>query len=76
MAAVVPLVLARSRGWCECEQTCGTRGEQFHHVVRKSQGGTNTLDNLRHLSAACHAKVHANVAWAREVGLLKSRSYE
>ena len=29
-----------------------------HHVVPKSQGGTDTLDNLRTMCTRCHAESH------------------
>lgn len=74
IAEVMPLLQARSRGWCECgDDDCASFASQVHHVVRKSQGGSNELSNLRYLSFDCHNRVHSNIAWARDMGLLKSK---
>lgn len=44
-----------------------------HHVLRKSQGGPDTLDNLVLLCRAHHDHVHRNPAWSKSVGLLRAR---
>lgn len=43
-----------------------------HHVLRRSQGGLDTADNLVTLCRAHHDWVHANPARARQLHLLKS----
>jgi 5-methylcytosine-specific restriction endonuclease McrA len=49
-------VLARD-GWkCQC---CGSLiSLQVHHLVRRSQLGSDTLENLMTLCAGCHRRVH------------------
>lgn len=59
---------ARSNG--VCEQCDAARATEAHHIKRKSQGGTNTLDNLVHLCGPCHWWVHANPAESANLGLL------
>ena len=41
-----------------------------HHIKRRSQGGSHQLENLVTLCLWHHHWVHANVAAARELGLL------
>ena len=48
-----PLIEARSGGACECGCAAG-RPRRIHHRLRRSQGGTNDLDNLAHLAHVCH----------------------
>ena len=64
------LVRRRSGGRCEMlagGRMCGSRDRvQCDHVVPKSQGGGNGLENLRDLCHACHAaKTAAESAAAR-----------
>lgn len=56
------------------ETVCTGRADHVHHIVRKSQGGDNTMGNLISLCLACHQHIHANVAWARSHGYIRSRS--
>lgn len=46
------------------------RGDHGHHVARRSQGGGNTVENIRLLCWDGHDWVHRNVAEARTRGLL------
>ncbi len=46
------------------------RGHHAHHVARRSQGGSNTADNLRWLCWEGHDWVHRNPADAKAMGLL------
>ena len=40
-------------------QTCGsTKDLEIHHKVKKSQGGTDNIDNLILLCRECHKKAH------------------
>lgn len=61
-------------GLCEgATPACPTRdhqGHHGHHVARRSQGGANTVENLRYLCWDGHDWVHRNVADARQLGLL------
>lgn len=46
-------------------------GTQCHHLWRKSQGGPNTVDNLKLLCAAHHLWVHEHPSAARRLDLLR-----
>lgn len=68
MAAIRPIIYERSGGMCEhCHEKPGA---DLHHKQRRSQGGTNTLENLVLLCSECHRWVHNNVAEAVKLGLL------
>ena len=74
MAVSVPVVQARSGGWCERDQ-CGNPGQQFHHRAARGMGGSRSPkvhapSNLLHLCGPCHAWVESNRAQARHTGLL------
>ncbi len=41
---------------------CGSNRQlQIHHVVKRSQGGTNSMHNLITLCSVCHANAHNNM---------------
>lgn len=69
------LVAVRSLGICE---GCGRRAAQeFAHRVARSQMGRWCPSNGLHLCTpgGCHARAHAQPAWAREMGwILRSGS--
>jgi 5-methylcytosine-specific restriction endonuclease McrA len=44
-----------------------------HHILRRSQGGQDTPDNLVTLCRAHHSAVHEQIARSYELGLLKRR---
>ena len=50
-------VLSRDNYTC---QICGKKHEQLevHHIVFKSQGGSNSMSNLVSLCCDCHEKIH------------------
>ena len=49
---------AIARDSCQC-RVCGSpHGLQVHHIVHKSKGGHDTLDNLITLCSDCHLIVH------------------
>jgi 5-methylcytosine-specific restriction endonuclease McrA len=69
--ARTPALIARSRGICEL---CGWGvAIHRHHRMRRSQGGTNDLENLLHLCRACHDTVHAYPALSYDRGWLLRR---
>lgn len=37
---------------------CGHDGEEIHHIIPKSEGGNDTLNNLVLLCHSCHDKIH------------------
>lgn len=62
----------RAGGFCE---RCGRHPiREYHHRLRRGQGGMGTLDNCAGLcdgwAGSCHAWVHANIDDAVEQGWL------
>jgi hypothetical protein len=54
--AITPLLVLRSHGLCEvCLRALATHR---HHRLRRSQGGTNDLDNLLYVCSNCHELIH------------------
>lgn len=43
--------------WIGCEE-CGGTAVDIHHIILKSQGGTDNADNLIALCRKCHQKAH------------------
>lgn len=43
-----------------CEACGQDRAAHIHHRKLRSQGGTNDLENLLHLSFRCHQRIHDN----------------
>ncbi len=72
LADARPVLLERSRGKCEARfsDLCTGYGVVPHHVVRRSQGGDNSPENLLLVCWFCHALIHDNPTDAREKGLL------
>lgn len=58
-------VWQRSNGRCEM---CGIGlAEQFHHRMRRREGG-HSIPNGLYLCGVCHARAHAHPRWAVENG--------
>lgn len=53
-----PLILKRDN--FKCVKCCGNEGLSVHHIVQRSKGGTNDIDNLITLCSICHTKTHEN----------------
>lgn len=47
----------RRDGW-RCALCDSTKYIQIHHIVKRSQGGSNSMHNLITLCADCHALAH------------------
>jgi len=73
LADARPALLERSRGRCEAQwsQLCTGIGVHPHHIVRRSQGGDNTPDNLLLVCYFCHDLIHHNPAEALVRGYLR-----
>jgi hypothetical protein len=68
LAGAKALVMNRCGGICEvCHVAEATSA---HHRLRRSQGGTNDLDNLLGVCAEDHDLIHANPAYSYEQGWL------
>lgn len=55
---------------------CGKPITQYHHIIPKSKGGSNTLKNIAGLCDDCHAKVHTDETTSKKLqskknGLMK-----
>lgn len=68
--AVRARVEARSGGACEIgvEGVCTFRAVHFHHRLRRSHGGRDTVENFLHLCPRCHQHAHDNPAEAMRLG--------
>jgi 5-methylcytosine-specific restriction endonuclease McrA len=60
------LVLARDRHRCQTPGCPNTHYLEIHHIIPRSQGGTNAPDNLTTLCSSCHALVHQRTFLVRE----------
>ena len=71
-------VIERSQGRCEaaCEGVCAGRGDQAHHVRRRSQGGKDEPGNLLWVCHRCHGHIHAHPATSMALGLLEFSSFD
>ena len=69
--AITPALVKRAGGKCELAGVglCSGRPHR-HHKLRRSQGGTNDLDNLLYVCDAHHEIIHRNPAWAYTHGYL------
>lgn len=74
--AVRIAVFSRACGQCEAAAVDG-RGcsgrMHYHHVLRRSQGGTDTEQNLLYVCEQHHRRIHAFPEWAYSLGLLRRR---
>ena len=72
-------VFDRTRGRCEFVydgHRCIYPPQHLHHVRRRSQGGTDTPENLLGLCRDHHQWVHEHVAEAVELGYLAKTSFD
>ena len=77
-------ILHRDNYACKSSQKCKHNKKlQVHHIIPKSQGGSDAPDNLITLCVDCHVAVHANkfkiksyrskTKFATEIGIIKSQ---
>lgn len=66
--------IRQRRPVCEAHLECCTgRTALVHHVLRRSQGGSDHIDNLLALCGPCHEWIHANTEDAYDLGLLRRK---
>ena len=66
-----PIIKARSKGVCEARTgVCTRRAVHVHHRKLRSQGGSNSPDNLIDVCFDCHDWIHLNPAASYEKGWL------
>lgn len=59
-----PSILERDDYTCqECGECSDEHGLRVHHIVPRSDGGTDAPDNLSTLCAHCHALAHQPDSW-------------
>ena len=64
-------IMDRSMGRCQRKSPqCWGMGSDVHHVVRRSQGGTDDPANLKWLCRPCHQYIHEHVAESKAEGWL------
>lgn len=64
-------VRARSRGRCEIEHPdCSGYAAHYHHRQLRSQGGPHTAENLIHLCATMHRRIHGHPEASYRLGWL------
>lgn len=57
----------------QIDGVCTGKAEHRHHLLMRSQGGTDDPWNTADVCDACHGHIHAHPAWAYERGLLLHR---
>ena len=65
----------RRDGW-RCAICDSPKYIQIHHCVKRSQGGTNNMDNLITLCADCHALAHGTILNDRVEELMNPNAME
>lgn len=55
-----------------CEN-CGDRASDVHHLVFRSQGGTNEIENLMGLCRECHNEAHNSVSYNEKLKIIHER---
>jgi 5-methylcytosine-specific restriction endonuclease McrA len=51
-----------------CMAGCGNLGMELHHWALRSQGGDDTVENLRWVCFRCHRALHGN-PWTDSMGV-------
>lgn len=54
----IMIIKDKSDGYCGI---CGGIGCQYHHVVPRSQGGSNHRENLLLVCSVCHGEIHGGL---------------
>lgn len=45
---------------------CGSKAEEYHHIVPRHMGGDNRLENIVPMCAECHKKAHSKRSYKRQ----------
>lgn len=67
--SVEQAVYIQQNGTC---MMCSNKIKHYHHIVPKSKGGSNTLDNYAGLCECCHTKVHKDTIFEADLKTKKS----
>jgi 5-methylcytosine-specific restriction endonuclease McrA len=62
------------RGGGMCEHCLTAQMTETHHKGGRLGPNPHRLDNLVGLCGDCHRRAHSEPAWARQVGLITSRT--
>jgi 5-methylcytosine-specific restriction endonuclease McrA len=57
-----------------CE-SCGKRATEIHHLVFKSHGGQNNIENLCAICRTCHNKAHENKEFNNKLKAIHMNKY-
>jgi hypothetical protein len=62
--------------WCQAriEGVCEGRAIHRHHILRRSQGGSDGASNTVDICNGCHHYIHGHPAWSYENGWLRRRA--
>lgn len=65
----------RAHGLCEAKvhEDCTGRAEHAHHILLRSQGGSDGQENLLAVCHACHGWIHLHPGLSYELGFLRHR---
>jgi 5-methylcytosine-specific restriction endonuclease McrA len=57
-----------------CEKCNNKKAVDIHHIIFRSQGGSDNIDNLIALCRDCHNKAHADKEFNNKLkGIIKNR---
>ncbi len=62
---------ARAGGRCENPECCRLGYHDPHHIIKRSQGGTDDLENLAYLCRSCHERTDLPKAHPRYLKIVK-----
>lgn len=55
---------------------CGLSAVDIHHVIFRSQGGKNNIENLAELCRECHTKAHQSKEFNNEIKRLNDERFK